>query len=98
MNRSDAPRRILFYEYAAADAWPLAGVEPMRDFEEFNSRIVFGEPTLEPRVEPVPVRMPLPIAKFQGSIYENQRTLDASFFNHDPGRGDASMVKEEVNP
>ncbi|MCY4143340.1 MAG: phytanoyl-CoA dioxygenase family protein [Gammaproteobacteria bacterium] len=80
LNRSNRSRRILLYEFAAADAWPLAGVEPMRDIEEFNGRIVCGEPTLQPRMEDVPVRMPLPIAKHQGSIYENQRSLSTRYF------------------
>ena len=79
VNHSDRQRRVLFYEYAAADAWPLAGVEKV-DLEEFDARIMHGEPTLEPRLEAVPVRVPLPIARYQGSIYENQRTLDNRFF------------------
>ena len=37
--------------------------------DEFNSRMVLGRPTIEPRVVPAPVRMPLPPAPFQGSIY-----------------------------
>lgn len=80
LNRSGRQRRILLYEYAAADAWPLAGIESVANMEEFNSRIVHGQPTLQPRMEDVPVRMPLPIAKFQGSIYENQRTLESRYF------------------
>ena len=32
VNRSARQRRILFFEYAAADAWPLAGTEPLDDF------------------------------------------------------------------
>lgn len=80
VNRSESPRRILFYEYTSADAWPLAGIEHLTNFEEFNSRMVCGEPTLEPRMESVPVKMPLPIAKYQGSIYENQRTLTDRYF------------------
>ena len=83
LNASNRQRRLLLYEYAAADAWPLAGIEPMSDFEEFNRRVVHGEPTLRPRMEDVPVRMPLPRAPFQGSIYENQRTLTARHFEHD---------------
>ena len=85
MNRSDRQRRILFYEYAAADAWPLAGIESMRDLDEFNARVVHGEPTTEPRMEDVPVRMPLPMAPYQGSIYENQRTLSTQYFDHHDG-------------
>ncbi len=68
-NASDLPRALLLYEYAAADAWPLMGV---RDLADFDARLVAGEPTIEPRVTAVPVRMPLPPALHQGSIYENQ--------------------------
>ena len=80
LNTSGQQRRILLYEYAAADAWPLAGIESVANMEEFNSRIVHGQPTLQPRMEDVPVRMPLPIATYQGSIYENQRTLESRYF------------------
>ena len=79
-NRSDRPRRLLLFEYAAADAWPLAGIEPIDDFEEFNRRVVHGAPVLEPRLASVPVRMPLPRATHQGSLYENQRTLGHRYF------------------
>lgn len=78
-NVSSKPRRLLLFEYAAADAWPLMGVP---DFAEFNSRIVLGSPTIEPRVRPAPVRMPLPPAKAQGSIYENQRGAGARYFGN----------------
>lgn len=77
LNRSNRQRRLLLHEYAAADAWPLMGVA---DLEEFNSRMVLGGPTIEPRVSPAPVRMPLPPADHQGSIYENQRGLGRRFF------------------
>lgn len=83
MNTSSHARRFLLYEYAAVDAWPLAGVEAMEDLDDFDSRIVHGVATLQPRVTPVPVRMPLPRAPHQGSIYENQRTLAHRYFNHD---------------
>jgi ectoine hydroxylase-related dioxygenase (phytanoyl-CoA dioxygenase family) len=71
-NVSDRPRALLLYEYGAADAWPLLGV---RDLADFDARLVAGEPSVEPRLAPAPVRMPLPPAIHQGSIYENQ--LDA---------------------
>lgn len=76
-NTSNKPRRLLLFEFAAADAWPLMGVS---DFADFNSRIVLGSPTIEPRVSPAPVRMPLPPAKAQGSIYENQRGAKVRYF------------------
>ena len=79
LNRSNRPRRLLLYSYFAADAWPLMGLEGAT-LEEFDARICRGRPTLEPRLEPAPVRMPLPIAPKQGSIYENQKTLSGRFF------------------
>jgi phytanoyl-CoA hydroxylase len=77
LNTSAKPRRLLLHEYAAADAWPLMGVA---NFAEFNGRIVLGRPTIEPRLAPAPVRMPLPPAPFQGSIYENQKAAAKRFF------------------
>ena len=50
------------------------------NFDEFNSRMVLGEPTIEPRVRPAPVRMPLPPADYQGSIYENQKLVKGRAF------------------
>ena len=80
LNRSNRPRRLLLYSYFAADAWPLMGLEGVT-LEAFDRRICRGRPTLEPRLEPLPVRMPLPIAPKQGSIYENQKTLSGRFFD-----------------
>jgi phytanoyl-CoA hydroxylase len=77
LNTSNRPRRLLLHEYTAADAWPLMGIA---NFDEFNSRMVLGEPNVEPRVRPAPVRMPLPAADHQGSIYENQRAAGRRFF------------------
>lgn len=71
-NTSDRSRWLLLYEFAAADAWPLAGVP---NLEEFNARLICGAPTIEPRLTSVPVRLPLPPALHQGSIYENQTAL-----------------------
>ena len=77
-NTSDKPRQLLLYECTAADAWPLVN---FKDLDEFNSRMVCGEPTLEPRTEKVPIRMPFPPALAQGSIYENQTALRNRFFD-----------------
>jgi phytanoyl-CoA hydroxylase len=77
LNTSAKPRRLLLHEYTAADAWPLMGVA---NFAEFNGRMVLGRPTIEPRLAPAPVRMPLPPAPFQGSIYENQKAAAKRFF------------------
>jgi ectoine hydroxylase-related dioxygenase (phytanoyl-CoA dioxygenase family) len=76
-NVSDRQRALLLYEYAAADAWPLLGV---KDFADFNARLITGEPSVEPRLAAVPVRMPLPPAVHQGSIYENQSDASRRYF------------------
>jgi ectoine hydroxylase-related dioxygenase (phytanoyl-CoA dioxygenase family) len=76
-NTSDRPRNLLLYEVAASDAWPLMGV---KDFDEFNSRLLTGDVVVTPRLTNVPVRMPLPPARRQGSIYETQSAAKKSYF------------------
>jgi len=76
-NTSDRPRQLLLYEYAAADAWPLLGV---KDFADFNQRLVAGDPGIAPRLADVPVRLPLPPSPHQGSIYENQTGVKNRYF------------------
>jgi phytanoyl-CoA hydroxylase len=77
LNTSDRPRNLLLYEVAASDAWPLMGV---KDFDDFQSRLLAGGSIIEPRLAPVPVRMPLPPALRQGSIYETQSAAKKSYF------------------
>lgn len=67
-NTSGRPRRLLLWDVAAADAWPL--FRTVDDLDAFNADIVRGAPTLEPRLRPVPVRMPLPLPS--GTIFELQ--------------------------
>ena len=76
-NVSDRPRRLLLYEFSAADAFPLMGI---KDWDKFNRNLVSGNVTNVPRIVPAPVRIPLPPAPFQGSIYENQTTLQNKYF------------------
>jgi phytanoyl-CoA hydroxylase len=77
MNTSDRPRNLLLYEVAASDAWPLMGV---KDFADFNARLLTGDPLAAPRMTAVPVRIPLPPASRQGSIYETQSAAKKSYF------------------
>jgi len=77
LNTSDRQRNLLLYEVAASDAWPLMGV---KDYDEFNSRLLSGGPVVTPRLKDVPVRMPLPPAARQGSIYETQSAAKKSYF------------------
>jgi ectoine hydroxylase-related dioxygenase (phytanoyl-CoA dioxygenase family) len=77
-NFSGKERRFLLFQYRAADAWPLLGFPG--GIEKFDELLLAGEPTLEPRLAPAPVRLPLPPAEHQGSIYENQRATGGRFF------------------
>jgi ectoine hydroxylase-related dioxygenase (phytanoyl-CoA dioxygenase family) len=77
-NTSNRPRQLLLYECGAADAWPLVNFST---FEEYESRMICGKSTLEPRMEKVPIRMPFPLALNQGSIYENQTATRARYFD-----------------
>lgn len=81
MNTSAQPRRLLLYQYQAADAWPL--VEHYPTFDAYAKMVVAGRPTNVPRLADVPVRLPLPAALHDGSIYENQRTRSARYFELD---------------
>jgi hypothetical protein len=76
-NTSNRDRRLLLFQFRAADAWPLLGFPSIEAFDEL---IVAGTATIEPRLECVPVRLPLPPADNQGSIYENQKALETRFF------------------
>lgn len=77
LNTSDRPRNLLLYEIAASDAWPLMGV---KDFEEFDSRLLSGGSVVAPRMTAVPVRVPLPSPSRMGSIYETQSAAKKSYF------------------
>ena len=77
-NFSGKDRRFLLFQYRAADAWPLLGFKD--GIEKFDELLLAGAPTLSPRLAAVPVRLPLPSAEYQGSIYENQRATGRRYF------------------
>jgi len=77
-NTSARERRLLLFQFRAADAWPLLGFPA--GIEAFDQLMVSGQPTLTPRLAAVPVRLPLPPAAHQGSIYENQKGLARRYF------------------
>ena len=81
LNTSTKDRRIIFYEMMAADAFPIVGgVGKWEGIEEFDSRMLCGESTLEPRVTPCPMRIAQPDAPTQGSIYEVQKAMGKRSF------------------
>jgi phytanoyl-CoA hydroxylase len=77
-NTSNRDRRLLLFQFRAADAWPLLGFP--EGMEAYDRLMVAGSPTLTPRLTAVPVKLPLPPAEKQGSIYENQKGLKNRFF------------------
>jgi phytanoyl-CoA hydroxylase len=76
-NVSDRDRRLLLFQFRAADAWPILGFPG--GIGKFNALMVAGQPR-EPRLAPAPVRLPLPPAVLQGSLYENQKGMKTRFF------------------
>ena len=80
-NRSGADRRLMLFELTAADAWPLAGTSStFSDLAEYDSRLLCGEPTIQPRLVAAPIRIPQPTARAVGSIYENQKGARRTWF------------------
>ncbi len=78
-NRSDRARKILFYECASADAWPLLGgssyihsLGQRKFWADFQDRMITGTPCFTPRLEQVPVTLPLPPAPDNTSIFKTQ--------------------------
>ena len=81
LNTSDRPRRILFFEMMAADAFPIMGSMTKWDgIEDYNTRLLCGEPTLNPRLKDIPVRIPQPQPDVPISIYEIQKGLKKRAF------------------
>ena len=81
LNRSDRARRLLFYEMMAADAFPVMGSMTRWDgIEDYNTRMLCGEPTLEPRLKDIPIRIPQPQPDVPISIYEIQKGLKTRAF------------------
>ncbi len=78
LNRSGEARRLLLHQYRAADAWPVLGV---RSYDDFKAKLLSGEESAVPRLTDVPVRLPLPAAPHQGSIYENQKGMKDRYFD-----------------
>ena len=83
-NTSARSRRFFLMQFRSADAWPL--LNGPADWDAWHALMVAGEDLFEPRCAAVPVRLPLPPAANQGSIYENQRALANRFFDRAAAR------------
>ena len=76
-NRSGGMRRMMFLEYAAADAFPLFYAV---DWDEYMARIVAGHGTSFVRAEDVVIKQPFP-TRAPGSIFESQTQLKSRWFD-----------------
>jgi len=76
-NVSPNPRRLLLYQYCAADAWSIMGYG---NWQEYLDTMVCGQPTKRPRMLDAPIEIPLPEAERGGSIYETQTILENPVF------------------
>ena len=73
LNTSARDRQMLFYEVTTADAFPVMGaMTKFESIEHYDSLMLCGESTKEPRLTNVPVRVPQPQPAKAGSIYEIQ--------------------------
>lgn len=81
LNRSERDRGVVFYEMTNVDAFPIHGaITDFTSLADYDQRILCGEPTNEPRLEPVPVRLPQPQRTGYGSIYEIQKQAERHGF------------------
>jgi hypothetical protein len=76
-NRSPNPRRLLLFDMAAADAFPIG--LPIGDLDTYNAQIVRGTPQQPRTTDQPPVRLPLPVKKV-GTIFEVQEQLREKAF------------------
>jgi ectoine hydroxylase-related dioxygenase (phytanoyl-CoA dioxygenase family) len=76
-NTSPNPRRLLLFDMAAADAFPI-GLS-IGDLDAYNAQIVRGHPQQPRTTDQPPVRLPLPVKKV-GTIFEVQQQLRESAF------------------
>lgn len=82
LNTSDRARRILFFEMMAADAFPIMGSMTRWDgIEDYDTRMLCGHPTKEPRLKNIPVRIPQPQPDVPISIYEIQKGMKKRAFD-----------------
>ena len=79
-NTSAKERRLLLFQFRAADAWPILGFPD--GMAAYDKLMAAGHAdSVVPRMTAVPVRLPLPPADLGGSIYENQKGLKNRFFD-----------------
>ena len=93
-NTSDQSRRMFFIGFYAVDAWPL--IPSGQSLEEMDSCIVRGQPSLEPRLKALPVRLSLPRVE-GGSIYAQQEKLRNSLLGSRGSEGSKTSKRRGVS-
>ena len=78
-NMSDKPRRLLLLEFSATDAFPVSGIGT--SWDEWNKQIFRGKPTIQPRLEKIPVLLPKPLRGENKNIFELQSNMKKSHFS-----------------
>ena len=82
LNTSDHARRILFFELMAADAFPIMGsMTRWEGIKDYDTRMLCGQSTLNPRLKDIPVRIPQPQPDVPISIYEIQKGMKKRAFD-----------------
>lgn len=82
LNTSDHARRILFFELMAADAFPIMGsITRWEGIQDYDTRMLCGQSTLNPRLKDIPVRIPQPQPDVPISIYEIQKGMKKRAFD-----------------
>ena len=81
-NRGTNIRPMLFYNYFAVDAFPIFH---RFDWNEYNSRILRGEPVITPRIKDLPMRIPEPAPEADDgqatrSLYELQQNMEEALY------------------
>lgn len=76
LNLTNNSRPLLLFGYSSVDAWPItydkgSATDPNNNLKDFDKQIIRGNKTLNPRIEKVPIIMPLP--RISDSIYDLQK-------------------------
>ena len=77
-NTGDRQRLLMLNNYAAADSWPILGVA---DLAEFDAMMLRGSPTMMPRMEALPVRLPADLGTV--SLFRTQEPVRGRSFGED---------------
>ena len=90
---------MLCFNYSSADNWPIIGVGGHEftnhgpvDWERYCSTVVKGKPSLFPRMQALPVSIPIPFDSGY-DIYEHSKSSDVS----DPEKWEAWISSAGVS-